>query len=694
LSFFIPRNHVAGNVIITSQDGKATKVFPRANLKALMIDKMEIEEAKTLLALHVGTELRDASWEVMSLLEKIANRLDGIALAIDIAGARIRDDMDTGRGMCDTDDDLEGGESVVAALEQYIADLGRHKKRVMSDPAYNSTSSYQKTIWNVWETVLSSLERFEKSDEATSACPSHLLRLAALLGSEVTHRELFRSASQSLSKVCSQLAVQPPQWFMRLLELSDDGRWDSFAYRDSLKPLIDFSLVRTTMEEVSNLVDRRDICDPPMVSWPGFTMHGLVRWRAEVEATQEEYKLCRAILVAASCRTNNAHENGIDFRFAMRGYLPQDVCDWRRHLTEKGYADLCSMVGTTLLSLEEYGQAEVLLERAYDLQSQVLGKVDPATIQTGIEHFVSNIMANAVTVYGDGAREHGWPIPFQALPGACVAALLYYSRDRAPHVLNEILEVEKAIGSKRRYAALQKLVEKSDEQDHPVLLFQQQQLEALKKLLGDHDCAVVRLKSNLARWHGWDRAYKQEEKYLKDLLNHAQQTFGEKHPSTLQLVKKMAFCQLGMGHVSSAIHSMDNLGNVSQRVLGWDDPRTISHKAHHDDFVNWQRLLQIVKPDKDEYIPSEENLAWLAQENLELAERYEQEGYDEQDRLVLDPENVFRINLALYEGIVTGAYTHMSARRYAQLEEALNSVHHFDRLRHLNMCVEDDTVGW
>jgi hypothetical protein len=43
---------------------------------------------------------------------------------------------------------------------------------------------------------------------------------------------------------------------------------------------------------------------------------------------------------------------------------------------------------------------------------------------------------------------------------------------------------------------------------------------------------------------------------------------------------------------------------------------------------------------------------------------------------------------------VRGAYTHMSARRYTQLEEAPNSVHHFDRLRHLNLCVEDDTVGW
>jgi hypothetical protein len=362
LSLIIPQNKSAGSVIVTSQVAEAAKLFPGA--RTLVVDKMEIQEAKALLAQRVDTDLLDAEWKVTTLLEEVASRLDGIPLAVNLAGARIRDDMDRYS---------DSGESAAAAVERYIADLEEHKRSVLSDSAHTLSSSYKKTIWSVWGTVLSSLNRSETSDADVDAFPLHLLRLAVLLGPDVLHRELFRSASQSLQDICSQLTTGPPQWFRCLLRLSGTGQWDTYAYRQSLQRLRDFQLVRDTTEEVSNLVERQDIHDPSMVSWPGFTMHGLLRWRAEAEATQEEYKLCQAILVVASYRTNNAHEHGIDFRFAMRGYLPQDESLWRRHFTKKGFADLCSTVGMTLLSLEEYGRAEDLLERAYDLQFVVSG---------------------------------------------------------------------------------------------------------------------------------------------------------------------------------------------------------------------------------------------------------------------------------------------------------------------------------
>jgi hypothetical protein len=74
-----------------------------------------------------------------------------------------------------------------------------------------------------------------------------------------------------------------------------------------------------------------------------------------------------------------------------------------------------------------------------------------------------------------------------------------------------------------------------------VVTFQEQELEACKELPDDHSRATVKLMSNLARWYAEDREYEQEEKHLKDLLNHAQQSFGKEHPSTLQVMERIAF---------------------------------------------------------------------------------------------------------------------------------------------------------
>jgi hypothetical protein len=452
LSLIIPQNKSAGSVIVTSQVAEAAKLFPGA--RTLVVDKMEIQEAKALLAQRVDTNLLDAEWKVTTLLEEVASRLDGIPLAVNLAGARIRDDMDRYS---------DSGESAATAVERYITDLEERKRSVLSDSAHTLTSSYKKTIWSVWGTVLSSLNRSETSDADVDAFPLHLLRLAVLLGPDVLHRELFRSASQSLEDICSQLTTGPPQWFRCLLRLSGTGQWDTYAYRQSLQRLRDFQLVRDTTEEVSNLVERQDIHDPSMVSWPGFTMHGLVRWRAEAEATQEEYKLCQAILVAASCRANNAHEHGIDFRFAMRGYLPQDESLWRRHFTKKGFADLCSAVGMTLLSLEEYGRAEDLLERAYDLQFAVSGNFDPATVETRVEQFASKFKVEGTSTYRDGVdsylhMDEHQSGSFQWLPGGrarLVAALHYYDRRRKPQISDELAEVAKKLDKRARTAAFE-----------------------------------------------------------------------------------------------------------------------------------------------------------------------------------------------------------------------------------------------
>lgn len=262
----IPQNAQAGSVIITSQDGKAAELLQRA--KSTKVDKVEIDEGKALLAKAIKRDLAKASLDLKFRLEKLVFRLHGIALALDLAGARIRDDMDNSPSVDGSD--AEG--DVVDAIEQYLVDLEDHGKSSLSDPEHNAAKMCKKTIWTVWETVLSSLKRSEQRDPGSSGCTMHLLDLAVILGSTIVHDEIFKAASQYLVPVCSCLKtdVTVPPWFNK-----STGVWDSYTCRKSIRLLERFHLVRQASDDV--LSTKRNLFDTHsrMVSWPGYTIHDL-----------------------------------------------------------------------------------------------------------------------------------------------------------------------------------------------------------------------------------------------------------------------------------------------------------------------------------------------------------------------------------------------------------------------------------
>jgi hypothetical protein len=95
--------------------------------------------------------------------------LDRIALALDLAGGRIQDDID-GRidldGTAATQQDnatLDTKSATTAAIEQYFLDLKENTRNVLENPEQNNYSTCTKTIWTVWETVLTGLEQSEQS---------------------------------------------------------------------------------------------------------------------------------------------------------------------------------------------------------------------------------------------------------------------------------------------------------------------------------------------------------------------------------------------------------------------------------------------------------------------------------------------------------------------------------------------------
>lgn len=101
---------------------------------------METKEGEALVAMTMKIDILKASLNVTPCLEKLVTRLDGITIALDLASARIRDDIG---------DDGNGEGPVANPIEQSLVDLEAHERGLLSDYERSAPSAYKKTIWGV-----------------------------------------------------------------------------------------------------------------------------------------------------------------------------------------------------------------------------------------------------------------------------------------------------------------------------------------------------------------------------------------------------------------------------------------------------------------------------------------------------------------------------------------------------------------
>lgn len=129
--------HSHGNLIIMSRASGAKELL-ELQCRHMHFARMEPTEAQSLLLRHVqeialGTDQAD----VMSLSSTIAERLDYLSFALDLAGAWISSDIEL--------DD----KSVRAAMKDYLAHFDTHRERLFSNSSYQGLSAHDKTVRTV-----------------------------------------------------------------------------------------------------------------------------------------------------------------------------------------------------------------------------------------------------------------------------------------------------------------------------------------------------------------------------------------------------------------------------------------------------------------------------------------------------------------------------------------------------------------
>jgi hypothetical protein len=287
VSSIVPKGK-AGTVIVTSQDAQASRLLG-GRTPMVKVDAMEPEEAVRLVSNYFDEPLCHGDGS-LTLVEEITECLDRFALAMGLAGARARADIDN-------------GDEVKVALRQYLNDYRRSQDKLLRDEEFACVSTYKKTVWTAWETSLASLKEVE--DRQPDIYPVQLLSFVALLDRANVQDELFRLASLGLEDACNRLNAKVPPWMQGLLGRGKDDVWDDFLYRASVKLLLRYGLVRPVGEP-----------------WKGTTMHGLVQWRAGVGIDREEYRRLYFAFITAVCTKIGDETDCVQFRRHVVVHLP------------------------------------------------------------------------------------------------------------------------------------------------------------------------------------------------------------------------------------------------------------------------------------------------------------------------------------------------------------------------------------
>ena len=275
-----------GCIIITSRDN-VSHMFIDGKCEQLPVDVMTLREARTLLLQRLQWDVESAPQRIRQGCDTVVQRLGCLALAVDLAGAYIGNELDQEN-----------------ALMQYVEDYDNHQDDLLQDESFRGLLPTEKTVWTVWDNTFEKLQK-----DHARFLPIVLLALFARFKGNIVQDGVFRLASLGIAGVDPELEEEHrlPGDLSQFLKASGT-RWDSYLYRRSLNILVRYGLVQRVKGE-----------------WPGVIMHSLVQWRAMHYRKEEEWEWWHLVFVLAACHyLPQEHENS-RFRQHLLVHIPESA---------------------------------------------------------------------------------------------------------------------------------------------------------------------------------------------------------------------------------------------------------------------------------------------------------------------------------------------------------------------------------
>ncbi|KAL5000887.1 hypothetical protein BDV10DRAFT_199813 [Aspergillus recurvatus] len=334
-----------GNIIVTSQDERASE---RLGYERVSVDVMSPIEARGVLLWHLSRGHQLSGQDIEELCDEVAERLEYLPLAIDLAGAYMEN---------------ENKADPQSTLTRYLNKYRKYQNELLQIGWDNTLSSYEKTVWTVWDTTLQRIE--EKYPGQHSKL---LLIFLAHFQSRFIEDELFRLASLGLPFIQHDIFADQeelPHWLQRILSIDGD-QWAKFHYEEALKPLVSYGLLR-----------------PVQGTWPGVRLHSLVQWRA-MQYKEDHYHIpwntCQLKLVIGACHSLLSDTGKPHFRRHIAVHIPQNSQSSVGLIGEEGRSKMWDMFGLIYFGEGRWEEAEAMHKQALEGREKALGPEHPSTL--------------------------------------------------------------------------------------------------------------------------------------------------------------------------------------------------------------------------------------------------------------------------------------------------------------------------
>ena len=554
---------MSDTILITSRNSTMRNLTSPEN----SVEVNEMEENDAIELLLKASYLDPSSMDFRAEASKIVKEFFCLPLAIDQAGAYIA--------------------SGATTLGDYLAKFSEHRETLLSHSEFTGASKYNRSVYGTWELSYKEIQQraefdnFHKANAANSAML--LLNLFPFFHHEGITEEIFSYAAlqEDVESSHPELPLASSMLDQRLLPLSETGAWDNFFFREGIRTLLSFSLIK---KGPSDCV---------------YAMHPLVHtWGRDRMFLNERKQYCLMAYVTLCCslrwdrsqpygfqralvthiRANMEHsrsesdKNSVSYlddaygKLGMllyqHGYfkeaetLENRVLDTRNKILGVEHTDTIDAMGNlagTYRSLGKYTEAEKLEMQVLDARNKMLGVNHPDTITA---------LANLAETYEDlGKYTEAEKLKLQVLEAS-----------------NKILGVEHldTMGAMANLAATYQYLGKYTEAEKLEI----QALDGRNGILGVEHLGTIRAMANLAATYCNLGQYTQAEKLKMQVLDARNKMLGVEHPYIILAMANLAATYGKLGKYTEAEMLEMQVLDARNRVLGVEHPESVKAMAN------------------------------------------------------------------------------------------------------------------
>jgi len=505
-----------GNILITSRNSTMRNLTSPEN--SLEVTEMEENDAIELLLGASG--LDPCSMEFWAEASKIVKELFYLPLAIDQAGAYIA--------------------SGATTIGEYLAKYFEHRKILLSHSEFTGASKYNRTVYETWELSYKEIQQRAESDDPHKANAANsamlLLKLFPFFHHEGITEEIFFYAALHKDRQMASPALPVASSILdrRLLPLNKTGAWDNFVFREGLRILLSFSLIKKGQLGCM------------------YGMHPLVHtWGRDRILLNERKQCCLMAYVTLSCSLGWDEGQPYGFQRVLVTHLRANM----QYMKSEGNQNIVSYMddafakfGRLFREQGHFQEAETLEDKVLDTRSKILG----------VEHqHTMGAMTNIAETYQClGKYREAEKLKIQVLD----------TRNRIlgeehPDTINAMGSLAATYHYLGKYIAEEKLMI--------------QVLDATNRILGGEHPNTMRAMDHLASTYRTMGKYTEAEKLDIQVLDATKRILKVEHPNTIRAMENLALTYQCLGKYTEAEKLKIQVLDARNRIFGGEHPDTI-----------------------------------------------------------------------------------------------------------------------